>query len=176
MFSHKGKHHSSHSRLLLVSNTANCIFFKKICHKFQPRRHNYSEGIAPLFGSFGRRSHVLFRLPIAAHAARHSVQVPSATWHRRAPWTQGTRAIGNMASESPLDAGDPFVSPAQAITCGSPFFLRSFTRKGGGMSACVRGGRALVRRVGTRAEEFPNDRAPHIFRFPRWDMVGYSGI
>ena len=86
-----------------------------------------------------------------------------------------------MASESPLDAGDPFVSPAQAITCGSPLFYADFRRKGGGMSACVRGGRALVRRVGTRAEEFPNDRDPHIFRFPQvgyggmwWDIMGYS--
>ena len=61
-----------------------------------------------------------------------------------------------MAPESPLDAGGPFVSPAQAITCGSLLFYAVFRRNGGGMSACVRGGRALVRRAGTRAEEIPN--------------------
>ena len=73
----------------VVTHTQKKIHF--FCHKIRPARQNMYEGIVPLCLVGGL--YVLFRLPIAAHAARHSVQVPSATWHRRAPWTQGTRSF-----------------------------------------------------------------------------------
>ena len=56
--SHVSTTESRFARLYVAMPTiANCIFFKKICHKFRPRRHNSSEGIIPPLAQTGGGMH-----------------------------------------------------------------------------------------------------------------------
>ena len=69
-----------------VSTPANCIFLKKICHKFRPRRHNIYEGIIPPLAQSGGR--YVQRFHIARQIAGHSMRVLRASKHHNPLWTQ----------------------------------------------------------------------------------------
>jgi len=85
--SHVSTTESRFARLYVAMPTiANCIFFKKICHKFRPRRHNIYEGIIPPLAQSGGR--YVQRVHITRQIAGHSMRVLRASKHRNPLWTQ----------------------------------------------------------------------------------------